>query len=331
MNRFKQISIGLLYTVSAVLVLCSLLSLLRNSSVQYFKMLDFPRIQFFLVSAVCLIFILILKNNWDWSKYVLSIGLVAGLIINSVFLLNYTPLVAVDVPAADSSKVADSKISILLANVKMTNRESADLKKVIAENNPDLILGMEVDAWWDDQLKYLKKDYPYSQHTINKETYGMLVYSKFPLENINVAYLNNKNVPSFECMVTLKSGLKIDLHCLHPVPPTDFKALPDNAGQKEKALLKLGRELEGETKPIIVAGDLNDAVWSRVDQLTGTENLLSDVRVGRGFYNTFNATNPLMRWPLDHVFVTKEFRLRKIERLRNVGSDHFPLFVELSL
>ena len=31
------------------------------------------------------------------------------------------------------------------------------------------------------------------------------------------------------------------------------------------------------------------------------------------------------------VFVTEEFRLKKIERLEKIGSDHFPIYVELVL
>lgn len=38
-----------------------------------------------------------------------------------------------------------------------------------------------------------------------------------------------------------------------------------------------------------------------------------------------------MRWTLDHVFVTEEFRLKKLERLPKIGSDQFPIFVELVL
>ena len=83
--------------------------------------------------------------------------------------------------------------------------------------------------------------------------------------------------------------------------------------------------------PTIVAGDLNDVVWSHVDELTETEHKLYDVRVGRGFYNSFDAENIILRWPLDHVFVTDEFRLKTLERLPKISSNHFPIFVELVL
>ena len=48
-------------------------------------------------------------------------------------------------------------------------------------------------------------------------------------------------------------------------------------------------------------------------------------------YNTYNAMNPLLRWPLDHVFHSDHFKLVHMETGPAWGSDHFPVFIELSL
>jgi hypothetical protein len=53
--------------------------------------------------------------------------------------------------------------------------------------------------------------------------------------------------------------------------------------------------------------------------------------VGRGFYNTFDARFPVLRWPLDHLFHDARFRLVTLERLPDIGSDHFPMLFELAL
>ncbi|MBU2360213.1 MAG: hypothetical protein KKB02_15015, partial [Alphaproteobacteria bacterium] len=54
-------------------------------------------------------------------------------------------------------------------------------------------------------------------------------------------------------------------------------------------------------------------------------------RVGRGFYNTFSATMPWMRWPLDHLFHDAQFRLLDMRREAKNGSDHFPMYFKLLL
>lgn len=56
---------------------------------------------------------------------------------------------------------------------------------------------------------------------------------------------------------------------------------------------------------------------------------LLDPRRGRGFFNTFNAHYPFLRFPLDHAFISLDWKLKKIERLNNFDSDHFPIFISL--
>ena len=331
MEKFRNTTYIVLYVIAVFLAICSMLSIFRNVEIRYLKMLDFPRIQFFMASLIGLLALLILIRKWEWQNYLLIAALLIGLLVNGSYLINYTFLVPVQVPTAKDVKPSDRQFSLLLTNVKMSNRKAPPLIDLIASTKPDLVLAMEVDEWWDKELKVLEKEYPFSQHTINDVAYGMVLYSKFPLKKIEVDYLHNENVPSFESTIALDNGKNISFHCVHPVPPTHFENLPDNAGQQENALKKLGREIMGRKFPTIVAGDLNDVVWSHVDELTGTHHILYDVREGRGFYNSYNTENFLMKWPLDHVFVTGEFRLKRLERLPNIGSDHFPIFVELVL
>ena len=58
---------------------------------------------------------------------------------------------------------------------------------------------------------------------------------------------------------------------------------------------------------------------------------MGDPRVGRGFYPTFNAKWPLLRWPLDHLFVSPHFEFLSIDLLSDIGSDHFPISFRLCL
>jgi hypothetical protein len=79
-----------------------------------------------------------------------------------------------------------------------------------------------------------------------------------------------------------------------------------------------------------VFGDLNDVAWSYTTQLFLRESRLLDPRLGRGFYNTFSANSRVFRFPLDHVFHSAHFKLVELQRLRHVGSDHFPMLIEVS-
>jgi hypothetical protein len=39
---------------------------------------------------------------------------------------------------------------------------------------------------------------------------------------------------------------------------------------------------------------------------------------------------PFFRYPLDHIFYSKEFGLTTIKKLEDIGSDHYPLLIGLS-
>jgi hypothetical protein len=57
---------------------------------------------------------------------------------------------------------------------------------------------------------------------------------------------------------------------------------------------------------------------------------LLDPRLGRGFCNTFHAHLPFFRWPLDHLFHSRAFRVVRFGRGPKTASDHFPVLAELS-
>jgi Endonuclease/Exonuclease/phosphatase family len=92
----------------------------------------------------------------------------------------------------------------------------------------------------------------------------------------------------------------------------------------------VGKEVDRRDEPTIVFGDMNDVAWSHTSGLFRRVSGLLDPRVGRGLMPTFHADYLLLRWPLDHVFVSPHFQVVDMRRLPHVGSDHFPIFVRLS-
>jgi endonuclease/exonuclease/phosphatase (EEP) superfamily protein YafD len=133
---------------------------------------------------------------------------------------------------------------------------------------------------------------------------------------------------SIHTKLTLRSGVEVALHGLHPRPPEPIRDQPSSPRDAE--LVLAGRAIgDAGDIPTIVAGDLNDVAWSPTSQLFVRLSGLLDPRAGRGFYNSYNANNPLFRYPLDHVFHSKHFTLVRLQRLPSIGSDHFPILIEL--
>jgi endonuclease/exonuclease/phosphatase (EEP) superfamily protein YafD len=128
-------------------------------------------------------------------------------------------------------------------------------------------------------------------------------------------------------MVKLKSGRWIKIYCLHPKPP--FPSESNTAANRDAELLIVGKKAIKENVPVLLFGDFNDVAWSNTTRLFQKISKLLDPRIGRGFFNTFHAKYPLLRWSLDHIFHSSHFQLAEIKRLNKIGSDHFPIYIKL--
>lgn len=328
----KKIFFYLTIVVSVLLIIGTLLSLLHGTSSWYIKILDFPRLQFLILSLICFIAFAALKKDWHLPAIALTLGLASVIVIQSVYIVPYTFLGEKTVPSAESAEVSEkSTVGVLIANVLMTNRKAEVFLEIVRSTDPEMVLAMETNQWWVDQLEPLKKDYPYTMIYPLDNAYGMALYSKYPLRESEIKFLHYPDVPSFHTQVQLPSGKTFMFHGVHPVAPVPSKKYPDNVGEEEFALVKVGEMVAANALPDVVAGDYNDVSWAHTTRLFQSKANLNNVRLGRGLYNSFNAKSPVRRWPLDHYFVTDEFALLELERLPDFNSDHFPMFAKLVL
>lgn len=191
-----------------------------------------------------------------------------------------------------------------------------------------MLVTLESDQWWEEQLKVIETELPYSVKCPLNNLYGMHVYSKLPLGEQEICYLVEQDVPSIHVSLTLRTGDKVRVHFLHPAPPSPTEN-PESA-QRDAELVIVARSVAQSDQPVIVTGDLNDVAWSTTTRLLRKISGLLDPRVGRGALNTFYVDYPFARWPLDHLFHSSHFTLRDIQRLPSIDSDHFPLLTRLS-
>ncbi|WP_029036678.1 endonuclease/exonuclease/phosphatase family protein [Salinimicrobium xinjiangense] len=325
--NFRKVFYYFIILISCIVIVASLLSLVYDLPYWYSKVLDFPRLQYWILAAICLLIFGTLTTKWKWPSLLLASGLIAAIAIQSIRIFPYW-FGSKTVPDAVENFSEENSVSILLSNVLIDNRESAELLKAVRDSDPDIFLAMEVDQWWVIELETLKENYPFFMEEPNDQAYGMALYSKLPLKEKKVKYLKHKNVPSFHAKVEMLSGKTFMLHAVHPVAPMPSEEYPDNVGEAEVALLKVGDLVASENVPSLVAGDFNDVSWSQTARLFEQSGDLRNVRIGRGLYNSFDATSMVMRWPLDHFFVTKEFFVADLKKLRKVGSDHFPVYAK---
>lgn len=229
----------------------------------------------------------------------------------------------------EKNRDALREVSILVSNVLTPNSAYHKLIEQVQQHQPDMLLTLESDSAWQRALAVLHDDYPHRVAVPLDNLYGMHLYSRLPLHDIEVKYLFNDEVPSIHGAVELRSGERVNIHCLHPEPPSPTEA--DDSTLRDAEILLIGNALKDQQQSTIVMGDLNDVAWSRTTRLFQKVSGLLDPRIGRYFINTFHAQYPFARWALDHLFHSADFGLITMKRLPNIGSDHFPVLTVLQL
>ncbi len=283
---------------------------------------DFPRLQVAAVLAIVLGALVAMPRREKWT-WVFAASLGAALAWQVHWIWPYTPLATTEAKRAESC-AAESRVTLVVANVLIDNRDVAPLLALVERTDPDMVLLVETDAWWDEQLSPLKEAYAHGISHPQEDSYGIHLSSRFPLIEPEVRFLIQDYVPSIKTGVRLRSGARINLYGLHPMPPPH-----QDTERRDAELLIVGQEVHREPTPAIVAGDLNDVAWSRSNSLFQEVSGLLDPRIGRGVYATFSTDWPLVRFPLDYVFFERSFQLLELEVLEHIGSDHFPLFIAL--
>lgn len=312
--------------IGSLAVLATLMPLIRKDD-WWIRAFDFPRVQItFFTTIILAMYLLLWDNRQSWETIFVSI-LALCVLYQAYRIYPYTLLSKKQVQRSNKHS-AETSISVLIVNVLMDNRNASKLRDIIHESDPDLILALEPDTWWQKQLKEFEKSHRHTVHHPLGNRYGILLYSKLELIDPQIKFLIEDDIPSVHTLVKLPSGDEIELHGLHPRPPSPTET--DSSTERDAELLTVAKGVKDSKRPVIVAGDLNDVAWSLSTRLFQKISGLLDPRIGRGFFSTFNAKYPLLRWPLDHLFHSDDFKLVELKRLPYFGSDHFPILISLS-
>ncbi|QKZ14664.1 endonuclease/exonuclease/phosphatase family protein [Spirosoma sp. KUDC1026] len=318
----------ILLIYSIIVVIASFINLLR---IDYWwvRIWDFPHLQLTMLTVAGLTGWLFIGLPAEWPLWLAPVGLLAAFGYQAWLIYPYTPIHQKAVKAApklaDQGETRKNTFRLMVANVYMENTHTPDVLKLVNKHQPDLVLMLETNEVWREAMEPLEETYPYRLLEPLDNTYGLLFYSRLPLEDEEIRYLVQADIPSIRACIRLRSGQRFRFYGLHPMPPTPTEHY--RSTERDAELLLVGKEARKMDEPTIVAGDLNDVAWSHSTRLFQRVSGLLDPRIGRGLFSTFHAKYFFLRWPLDHVFVSEHFQLQSMRRLPNCGSDHFPILV----
>ena len=303
----------------------SFLPLLRYNS-WWIRYADFPRLQLAIALAVLLATYLLLRGRMGRLGWAAT--LVAGLAIRyhvrtlypySVLAAHSAGTVA-QCPARDAFKV-------MVANVQKSNQSADAFLRLVSEADPDILLVLETDRWWDGHLQPLGERFADKAQFIPPDdlAFGMHLFSKTRLRSTDFRFFFGADTPTVFADVEL-GGRVVEFIGLHPHPPLAWSR-PTTL--RDASLLEVALAARSSSTPTVIAGDFNAVPWERVTRRAVRIGGFLDPRIGRGFYSTFKTNDVVVSWPLDQILFERSFGLIDFDVLPAFGSDHFPVTATL--
>jgi endonuclease/exonuclease/phosphatase (EEP) superfamily protein YafD len=214
---------------------------------------------------------------------------------------------------------------LLMANVLRKNKAYPQLLEIIKSSQPDLIGLVEPDQDWLDGLAVLSEAYPYRHTAIRGDNYGLALFSRRPLHDLEVHTLTAKGVPTLTAQTEL-DGTALTIILTHPPPPKNTPDLFLRDRQME-CLVDLANRYPGEK---ILCGDFNITPWSAVFRRMAHRSALRDSTRGFGYQPTWPVERWWLRVPIDHCLVSEGIRIVRRHIGPQFDSDHLPLIVDFS-
>ena len=312
----------LIRVLAGLLVLVTGLSIFESNE-WWIRVWDFPRVQ--ILAGLILAGGLSLWLDRRKGRWVAVLCVVAaGWQLYRIY--PYTPLARTELAFADDASVAKGQcFSMLSLNVLESNRDYPRTARQIDRIRPDILLLMETDQRWADALAPQLGRYTHRLERPIGNTYGMIFATRLPMRDGRIETIAQEDTPSIHAELT--AGGPFRVIALHPRPP-----VPGQDTEARDAEIAIAANRVAQAKlPVLAIGDFNDVAWSHTSQLFKRVGGYLDARIGRGTFATFPARTPLFGWPLDHMFVTPEFKVRDLDVLEDVGSDHLPIYARLCL
>jgi endonuclease/exonuclease/phosphatase (EEP) superfamily protein YafD len=213
-------------------------------------------------------------------------------------------------------------IRVLVLNVHTESSRFDEVRRLIADEAPDVVGLIEVDDRWLAALAPALVAYPSRLERPRGDNFGVALYARGAV--VGAIELLDGELPSVVAEVTLGDA-RLGVMVIHPIPPVSAAAL---AAQRQ-ALAAVAARARTLRSPLVILGDFNATPWSEPFHRLVADTGLCDSRAGFGVQPSFPAGSAILRIPIDHLLASCEIGVRDRRVERDVGSDHLPVIVDL--
>ena len=246
-----------------------------GSMTWWVRYLDYPRLEFLI--GMLLVWACLALVPRSRLGLLAMLGMACACAYDAYVLFPYTTIAGTQELAAGACPAGD-RLRLLEVNVQMTNRHDDTLLNMVRKVKPDVAWFQETNSWWKHELSPLSESMPYHVAAARPNYFGVELYSRLKLIDPQVRHLTRSANPSIFTGVQLPSGDVVKLYAIHPRPPQAGQSVAErNAQLMETALMA-----RGDTKPHVVAGDMNSVPWEGIIRHAERVGRFLDPRMGRG-------------------------------------------------
>jgi endonuclease/exonuclease/phosphatase (EEP) superfamily protein YafD len=215
------------------------------------------------------------------------------------------------------------RLRLLVLNVEHGSNEYRSVARLIAETDPDVVGLTELTPAWATGLETALERFPSRRLEPDGGAYGIGLYSKLPFAAAGLERFPADGPPSVVATLAL-GGEPVDVVLTHVHTP-----FAGSLHARHLRALAEVRDRLGDS--VAVCGDFNAVPWSQpLRRLTSATGLRS-IHDSYGLGGTWPTAMPFLRVPIDNCLVSEGLIVLDRHLGPDVGSDHFPLIVDLAL
>lgn len=217
-----------------------------------------------------------------------------------------------------------SRFKVLLFNVWYSNPRPADVAKIIARENADLVVLIELSGTARKALTAVVNTYPYKFDCAGAGCDG-LIFSRARLIPQGAFRTSDPDRSPYVMIGTDIAGCRLTLVSTHMTRPFPNRPYWGQRAQAEEIGAAVGL-IPGAK---LLVGDLNAAPWGYVVR---TIEARGNVRAATGPGGTWPSLLPAqLRIPIDHIMAGPGLSVASRRLLPGTGSDHVPVVAEIAV
>lgn len=283
--------------------------------------------------ALLLLYAMLRDRRGSRAERIMLLVALGTMGFTTSLLLGLTPAMqALKPPDSQASDRDLGRLRLLSANVHTHNRNHQAVLDLIAAEDPDVVLLMELDSQWIEALTPLTQQYPFHQVCPDDSgNFGIGWWSRLPVEQFAFEDFGTytRQVQGILRLPGPAGKYRIRFIGVHPLPPKSA----DYAARRNQVFDGIANHLAShERLPTIVAGDMNSSRYAPRFQAFCRNAALFDAG-----YDAWGRTWPaglvfsVLSLRIDHVLIDGSWRVRSFRTGPDIGSDHYPLIVDLQL